>query len=145
MRINLETDYAVRIVFILAQHGSRLDANSIASRASVTPRFSLKILHKLTSAGIVKSFKGSRGGYELAKPPGEITLREVIELTEGAITFSRCLCSDYSCEMMHDDKEFCFFNHIYDNISSAIIEKLEGVTFQSALEHYEKFKAMKNS
>ena len=43
MKINLETDYAVRIVQCLADTGKRLDANAISEKTGVTQRFSLKI------------------------------------------------------------------------------------------------------
>ncbi|MBQ7129227.1 MAG: Rrf2 family transcriptional regulator, partial [Clostridia bacterium] len=58
MRISLETDYAVRIVWCLANSGKRLSASIIAKNTRVTEKFCLKILRKLVSKGIVKSFKG---------------------------------------------------------------------------------------
>ena len=46
-----------------------MDAKKISSEANVTLRFSLKILGKLVAGGVVKSFKGTQGGYELAREP----------------------------------------------------------------------------
>ena len=63
MHITLETDYAVRIVYFLAQSGERVDAGRIAEETGVTLRFSLKILRKLVSGGVVMSYKGAKGGY----------------------------------------------------------------------------------
>ncbi len=76
MHITLESDYAVRIVYCLAQNGGRLDAASIAEQTGVTLRFSLKILRKLVAGELVKSYKGAGGGYELARDPHEISLYE---------------------------------------------------------------------
>ena len=66
MHITLESDYAVRIVYCLAQNGGRMEAAAIAEQTGVTLRFSLKILRKLVAGGLVKSYKGAGGGYELA-------------------------------------------------------------------------------
>ena len=74
MHMTLEADYAVRIVEFLAVNPGRADAKTISERTSVTLRFTLKILRTLVSDGIVRSYKGAKGGYELAKPPKEITL-----------------------------------------------------------------------
>ncbi len=83
MHITLESDYAVRIVYCLAQNGGRMEAAAIAEQTGVTLRFSLKILRKLVAGELVKSYKGAGGGYELAKDPKEISLYEVIEQVEG--------------------------------------------------------------
>ncbi|MEG1887863.1 MAG: Rrf2 family transcriptional regulator, partial [Oscillospiraceae bacterium] len=74
MFLNLETDYAIRIIDCLSDVESKIDAKTIADETGVTPRFTLKILHRLVSSGLVKSYKGAKGGYILAKAPGEITL-----------------------------------------------------------------------
>ena len=79
MHITQESDYAVRIVYCLAKCGTRRDARGISEEMCVTLRFSLKILGKLVSSGIVESYKGNRGGYELARPASEITLKDVID------------------------------------------------------------------
>lgn len=74
MHITLESDYAIRIVLYLSQIQKRAEAKNISENTEVTLRFALKILRKLVAAGIVKSFKGTQGGYELNKAPAEITL-----------------------------------------------------------------------
>ena len=89
MHINLESDYAVRIVQYLAQSNERRDAQSIADSTCVSLRFTLKIMRKLVAADIVQSFKGAHGGYTLSRPASSITLRQVIEAVEGPYRFSR--------------------------------------------------------
>ena len=65
MRITQESDYALRILTALAERDEVVDANSLAEETSVTLRFTLKILNKLTKNGFVSSFKGAKGGYKL--------------------------------------------------------------------------------
>ncbi len=132
MHITLESDYAVRIVHCLAVEPVRMDAKTIAEKTEVTLRFSLKILRKLVASEIVKSYKGTRGGYELAKEPKDITLREVIETVEGPYVLSRCVRPDFQCE--HTENKCCKFNKIYEEISGMVREKLDSVTFQDIIE-----------
>lgn len=131
MHITLESDYAVRIVECLAGTDQRIDAKRIAEQTGVTPRFTLKILHKLTSAGLLRSYQGAKGGYALAKPAGEITLREVIETVEGVYTFSRCLDPGHvcSCSSSTCRSGCCRFQKTYDEISELVRQKLSEITF----------------
>ena len=125
MVMTLEADYAVRIVEMLAVSRSRKDARSISDEAQVPLRFALKILRKLVAGGLVVSYKGARGGYMLAREPGKITLRQVIESVEGPYMISRCQQEEYDCT-----KTSCRFHHIYDEISAVVREKLDSYTFE---------------
>ncbi len=129
MRISLETDYAVRIVDCLASETSRISASKIALKTRVTEKFCLKILRKLVSAGIVRSYKGVGGGYELNKAPEEITLKQVIETIEGPIVLSRCLQNDFNCE--HKDGNCtCYFHNVFYEVSKEMAERFDAVTFK---------------
>ena len=90
MHITQESDYAVRIVYCLAREARRMDARTISEQMAISLRFSLKILGKLAQSGLVVSYKGNRGGYELSRPAAQITLRQVIEAVEGPYRLSRC-------------------------------------------------------
>ena len=123
MLLNLETDYAIRIVQCLAKNG-KLDAKTIATKTGVTPKFTLKILHGLVSADIVKSFKGASGGYALAREPQDITLLEVVEQVYGTLEVSRC--SGEGCT--HPDG-LCSFRSVFDDVSSYMRKKFSEITF----------------
>lgn len=127
MVLTLEADYAVRIVDMLAHSGERIDAKTISVRTQVPLRFALKILRKLVAGGVIVSYKGSRGGYKLARSPGSVTLREVIESVEGPYMLSRCQQNAYSCSHTSG----CRFQEIYDQISVLVREKLNSFTFET--------------
>lgn len=127
MRISLETDYAVRIVQCLANSAERLSAATISSSTRVTEKFCLKILRKLVGSGIVKSFKGINGGYELNRNPEDISLKEVIETIEGPIVISRCLQEDYKCE--HQNDCTCYFHNVFYEASTEMAKRFEKVNF----------------
>ena len=130
MHITQETDYAVRIVYCLANSEGRKDARTISEEMGVTLRFSLKILHKLVGSGIVKSYKGSKGGYELARPAGEVNLKQVIEAIEGNYALAKCIDPDYCCEWKESmTPGVCSFRREFARISQRVNEELEKVTF----------------
>ncbi len=131
MHMTQEADYAVRIVYCIAESGTRCDARTISEKMGVSLRFSLKILGKLVGSGILKSYKGQSGGYELARPPQDITLCDVIETVDGPYVINRCLRDGHDCSM--NDTAACAFRHIYADISSTITKKLSDVTFEKLL------------
>ena len=103
-----------------------------ATGFSVTPGFTLKILHKLVQGELVKSYKGVNGGYMLNRSPSDITLKTVIELIDGPIFISRCLENEEGCSM-NPDKTACIYHHIFDTISIDVARKLEGITIADVL------------
>ncbi|MBE6839311.1 MAG: Rrf2 family transcriptional regulator [Ruminococcus sp.] len=127
MHITLESDYAVRIVSCLVRENKRLDAKTISEKTCVSLRFSLKILRKLVAADLVKSFKGTQGGYELAKTPSEISLYDIIETVEGTYHFSRCLDSDYECSC--GKSGMCCYQRAFSNITDIVKTELKKYTF----------------
>ena len=132
MHITQESDYAVRIVYCLAKCGTRRDARGISEEMCVTLRFSLKILGKLAQSGLVVSYKGNRGGYELSRPAAQITLRQVIEAVEGPYRLSRCLGEDAG-ECSRGASGCCAFQRVFGRISGTINRELEAVNFEMLL------------
>jgi Rrf2 family protein len=80
MRLTTRTRYAIRALYDLAFHrlGQAAGAKEIAERQKVPLRFLEQILQDLRKAGIVEARRGPRGGYALARSPGEISLAEVL-------------------------------------------------------------------
>ena len=132
MQITLEADYAVRIVYILAAQKTRLDAASLAEISGVTIRFSLKILRKLVGAGLVKSFKGASGGYEIAKKPEEISLCDILEVIEGPIHIARCIKGEYECTREKEDGQ-CMFQCTFEKVSQNLRNELKRYTMDQFL------------
>ena len=131
MHITLEADYAIRIMLALGARKSRMDAGSISEEATVSLRFALKILRKLVGGGMVKSFKGVKGGYELAKDPSEITLYDILSTIEGEYQISRCLSEDYRCPAGR--KAYCQVRKIFEKASLQMREQLKAVYLEELL------------
>ena len=131
MHITLESDYAIRIVVFLAREGRRADAKLISENTEVSLRFALKILRKLVSGGIIRSYKGTQGGYELAKAPADISLADVIGLIEGPYYLSRCLKPNGTCPRSGDAD--CKVSRIFHDISKDVHQKLTKATFDQLM------------
>ena len=128
MFLNNETDYAIRIISCLAESTDRIDAAGISEKTGVTLRFTLKILYRLVQGGIVKSFKGNKGGYILALPADKITLLQVVEEIYGPLNLSRCH-TDGSCGCTHPNG-FCEYKDVFSDITQYMRKKLSEVTFK---------------
>ena len=129
MHITLESDYAIRIVSCIVESDNRLDAKAIAAATNVPQRFALKILRKLVSSGIIVSYKGAKGGYQLAREPKDISLLDVIETAEGTYYFSRCLNDEYDCSC--SDKMLCKARHIFADITEKVQTALKQTNFEN--------------
>lgn len=125
MRITQEADYALRIVVFLSQKGDRASAREISGETSVSLRFALKILPKLIACSIVKSFKGANGGYILACPAAEITMKDVITAIDGDIYINRCLDNE-ACSR-HDDKACCLVRKYLATVNKVIEDELDKI------------------
>lgn len=138
MYITQESDYAVRIVYCLSKCGCRRDARTISEEMCVSLRFSLKILGKLVNSGIVASYKGNRGGYELARAPQEISLLDVITAVEGPYRLSRCIGEEGASGCNRGAVDCCVFRAVFDDISREINTRIASVNFADLLAQADK-------
>ncbi len=94
-------EYAVRAVVLLARHsGERLvSTGEIASVIGAPRNYLSKTLNTLVRSGILTSMRGPGGGFALAKPPGLISVADVIAVfAEAQPRHSRCLLEDKPCD-----------------------------------------------
>ena len=87
MRFSLQTRYAVSGIFDLAYngHGAAVQVRVIGQRQAIPVRYLEQIFQRLRRAGLVAGKRGPGGGYTLARPAAEISLRDVLEAVEGPI------------------------------------------------------------
>src|SRR5262249_50982939 len=86
MKVSAKTEYACLAMLELAAHygsGEPVRIRSIADEHGIPSRFLVQILLQLKGAGYVASTRGASGGYQLIKPPEEISLGEVMAVIEG--------------------------------------------------------------
>jgi len=98
MKLSTQSRYGVRAIFDIAYHSEGLETQvkDISRRQGISQRYLEQIFQKLRKGGIVGSRRGPTGGYFLGKEPEDITLGEVIRITEGDINPVRCVNAEGS-------------------------------------------------
>lgn len=91
MRLNMTTDYAIRLILCLAQRKEVTAGSAIAEEMKIPPKYINKISSKLRAAKLIGSAPGSQGGYYLIRPLEKITLLEVLDAMDSSSKFIRCL------------------------------------------------------
>jgi FeS assembly SUF system regulator len=91
LRLSKLTDYSTVAMAHFARHPDRIHAAAeLAAAIGVAMPTASKILKMLARANLLRSVRGAKGGYVLSRPPGEISIAEVIEAMEGAIGVTEC-------------------------------------------------------
>lgn len=100
MQITRAAEYGMLGLIALARRpvGDVVMIEALCSEEEVPVSFLGKIFQSLAKAGIVKSARGSGGGFSLTRVPSEISALEIIEAIEGPIALQRCLDIDEGCE-----------------------------------------------
>ena len=91
------------------------------------PKIALKVLRKLSEAGIVKSYKGARGGYQLVRDGNELKVLEIVELIDGPVRISKCLDCDHECSR-NPCKLDCKMHIAFEAINTKLTENLGLIT-----------------
>lgn len=127
LQLTRDGEYAVRAVLYLAAHEDRVSLiNEISEAQDVPKSYLSKIMQSLTRAGLVKSRRGAKGGFFLARPAGSITLRETIEAVEGPIHLNVCLIKKGECPK----DEVCPVHPVWKEAQKKLFEVLESKTMQ---------------
>ncbi len=127
------SDYALRgMVYLAKQPAGKLTmASEIAGAEDMPEYFFSKIFQTLAKSGLVNSFRGSNGGFTLAKSPAEIGVVEVIEAIDGPISVSKCATSPDAC----DRSGACPFNSYWREAQESTMSVLGKYTLADALQY----------
>lgn len=91
LTLTRKTDYAlIALSHLAANQGRVVSAREIAAKYRVPLALLMNLLKLCAAHGLVESVRGARGGYRLGKPPGQITLVELVEAIEGPLRLSQC-------------------------------------------------------
>ena len=126
MGLTRKGEYAIRGMVYLARQepGKLILVNEIAETVAVPQSFLAKIFQGLTRLGLVRSSRGAGGGFALARPAAEISLREVIEAVEGTICTNRCVIDAGFCDRSVD----CTVHPVWHRVQDQVRSILDGVS-----------------
>lgn len=91
MRLTRHTDYALRILLqAAAQPGERLSIAAVAETQGIARNHAMKLVNELANAGILATARGRGGGFTLGRDAAEITIGEIVRLTEPDMRAANC-------------------------------------------------------
>lgn len=122
MKVSTRGDYAARALLSLALHESDVPTSvkEIAERTTLPQPYLEQILLAVKGAGLVRSKRGVGGGYVLARPPGEITLAQILGAVDGPLV---------TVVGEHDHCEgHCSLQEVWSGVSEEMRELLDRVS-----------------
>jgi Rrf2 family protein len=125
MRISQKLEYACRALAQLAKHHdgrtlTRLE--DLAQREAVSANFLVQILNDLRRGGLIDSRRGAAGGYLLARPATEITLRHVVEAVDPSLL---------ACGVATDGESGAAVRAAWLGVSAGLQEAMDRITLES--------------
>ena len=123
MRLTKQTNYAVRMLMYCAANGEKLSrVPEIARAYGVSELFLFKILQPLNKAGLIETVRGRNGGVRLPRPASEISLFQVIKVTEDSFAMAECFESgEIDCPLV----DSCGLNSALRKALNAFFEVLQ--------------------
>lgn len=132
MKLSTRTRYGVRAILELATNQSTepLRIKAIAHRQDISVKYLEQLMAVLKSAGFVRSIRGSKGGYILAKPANQIKLSDIFNALEGPVTTVECLENENYCARVAD----CVTRQVWAEVQQAIMNVLQSMTLQDLVD-----------
>jgi len=132
VRLSTRTRYAVRAMLELAVNTSNIPVQlkTIAKRQDISVKYLEQLMAVLKTAGFVRSVRGPRGGYILAKPPNQIKLDRLFSCLEGTVITVECVENDSFCERAAD----CAPRQLWAELQAAIMHVLKSTTLQDLVD-----------
>ena len=129
MKISTKGRYALRMMLDLATHqgDGYVALKDIAQRQEISKKYLEQIVTPLARVGLVKSERGSQGGYRLTKDPADYTAGEILRAIEGSVAPIPCLGSvTNECPM----SEQCFTLPFWAGLDEVINQYIDSVTLE---------------
>jgi len=115
----------------LASHYGKgpVELKEIAKKEAISLKYLEQVIIPLRTAGLVKSIRGSKGGYSLAKAPSEIWLNDLVEILEGPLDLVECLHNPAACKKV----QTCVTRDIWKDVQEAIYRIFHSITLEDML------------
>ena len=128
MRISTKTRYAMRFMAELASHWERgrTSLKDIAERQGISKKYLEQCVAPLAAADLILVTRGPGGGYELSRPPEEITAADVVAATEGDLFLLDCLEGEYDCPL----RKQCRTQQVWSGLEDAMASYLGGISLR---------------
>ena len=134
MKYSQSTEAAIDSLFFMAAHPERHDfsVEEIAQAQHLSPSYLAKTFQQLVKAGLLRSHRGSKGGYFLARNASEISLLDIAQVFEGATPLYECNASSKYCTL----GPRCLILSTFQKADRAMQEVLKGVSLANVLMNF---------
>jgi Rrf2 family protein len=102
----------------------------IATRQEISEKYLSNLILVLKNAGFVNSVRGSQGGYTLARPPRDITLKDILVALEGPMCLVECTEKPLLCQR----SEECLMRDVWSEVTGKMLDALESFTLEGLME-----------
>jgi len=131
MQFTKAEEYGILGVLYLAERNDSAvtPLSEISEAKEIPEKFLAKIFQSLSRAGIVRSHRGVRGGFTLAKEPTQVTVKEVLEAIQGPYHLAKCIKDDHIC----DKSDFCALRELLKIAEDRLVSVFEQHTLSDLL------------
>ena len=141
MKLSTKGRYGLRAVLDLALNGTQeaVALSSIAERQNISISYLEQLIAKLRKSGIVKSTRGAKGGYILAKPAEEISVGDILKCLEGDLSPVDCaeiMGGETTCSA----SDICVTKFVWKRINDSIHEAVDNLMLSELVEEAQSMK-----
>lgn len=127
MWISTRAQYGLRaLVEIARRDGEAVPLKDVAKRQNISLHYLEQLAAGLRRAGFIRSVRGAKGGYQLARPAASITAYEVVVVMEGSIAPVPCVENDHICGSEH----LCGTQDLWFQVDQAVRQVLSASTLE---------------
>lgn len=132
MKISTRGRYGTRMMLDLAAHHDQgpTPLREIAKRQDLSVKYLEQLIIPLKAAGYIRSVRGAKGGYTLARKPDKISIGQVIKVLEGGLSLVDCVEDPKACERERN----CPTRDIWLRMSERLMEELSSLTLRDVLD-----------
>lgn len=120
IQISEAVSLALHGMGLLASSGKRMNVREIAKRINVSEAHLAKVFQRMVKSGLVYSTRGPSGGFELTRPPSDISLYEIYEIIEGAPNYGYCFLKGTECPF-----NSCIFGGMIESMTREFTDYLK--------------------
>lgn len=133
MKLSTRGEYGLRAMHFLAQKYGQgpVPLKSIAQSQDISEPYLEQLLAALRKSGLVRSVRGSQGGYSLGREPGEIRVGDIIRVLEGPISPMECVNQGEECCARSDG---CVTRGIWERLRDSMTDVLDSITLNDMLQ-----------
>lgn len=135
MQLSTKGRYGLRAMIDLADFSENeaISINSISNRQSISESYLEQLIALLKKAGLVKSIRGNKGGYVLAKPASSISVGDVLRALEGELVPVECGMLNQESTCIGEDS--CVAKYVWERINESIRETVDSMMLDELVEN----------